>query len=122
MRNSRGCRLADPFTGGLARLTGEPQKAVNTTAFDRQLHPAPGMRLHQLDQARDPRFWSVQVSRDIRMIVHKTETSLLLCDVGHHDEADRGAEHRKPATHPKTGAAPLVEVRETVQDITSVPT
>ena len=37
--------IADTFTDGLARLTGEEQKAVKTTAFDLQLNPAdPGMR------------------------------------------------------------------------------
>ena len=59
-------RIADTFTDSLARLTGEEQKAVKTTAFDLQLTPAqPGMQLHKLDQARDPRFWSVRVSRDV---------------------------------------------------------
>ncbi len=35
----------------------------------------------------------------------------------HHDEAYRWAEQRKIETHPKTGSAQLVEVRETVQEI-----
>lgn len=36
-------RIADTFTDGLARLTGEEQKAVKTSAFDLQLEPsAPG--------------------------------------------------------------------------------
>ena len=35
----------------------------------------------------------------------------------HHDKAYRWAERRKLETHPKTGAAQLVEVRETVQEI-----
>ena len=39
-------RIADTFTDSLARLTGEEQKAVKTTAFDLQLNPAsPGMQL-----------------------------------------------------------------------------
>ena len=50
--------------------------------------------------------------------MHRTETSLLLCYVGHHDDAYQWAERRKLETHPKTGAAQLVEVRETVQEIT----
>jgi hypothetical protein len=33
-------RIADTFTESLARLTGEEQKAVKTTAFDLQLNPA----------------------------------------------------------------------------------
>jgi mRNA-degrading endonuclease RelE of RelBE toxin-antitoxin system len=115
-------RIADTFTESLARLTGEQQKAVKTTAFDLQLNPAqPSMQLHKLEQARDARFWSVRVSRDLRMIVHRTDTSLLLCYVDHHDEAYRWAERRKLETHPKTGAAQFVEIRETVRDIV-VPT
>lgn len=70
-------RVADAFTTSLARLTGEEQKAVKTTAFDLQLNPAnPGMKFHKLDRARDKDFWSVRVSRDIRLIVHKTSGSL----------------------------------------------
>src|SRR5213083_750600 len=111
-------RIADTFTDSLGRLSGEEQKAVKTTAFDLQLNPAnPGMQFHKLGKARDPKFWSVRVNRDIRLIVHKTDTSLLLCYVGHHDNAYHWAERRKLETHPKTGAAQLVEVRETVQEI-----
>src|SRR6266576_2039464 len=111
-------RIADTFTHSLARLTGDEQKAVKTTAFDLQINPAqPGMQFHKVDKARDPNFWSVRVSRDIRLIVHKTEASLLLCYVDHHDEAYRWAERRKLEAHPKTGAAQLVEIRETVKEI-----
>ena len=111
-------RIADTFTESLARLTGEEQKAVKITAFDLQMHPAqPGMQLHKLDKAKDPHFLSVRVSRDIRLIVHRTAASLLLCYVDHHDQAYRWAERRKLETHPKTGAAQLVEIRETVQEI-----
>ncbi len=115
-------RIADTFTDSLARLTGDEQKAAKTTAFDLQLNPAnPGMQLHKLDKAKDKNFWSVRVSSDIRLIVHKTPTSLLLCYVDHHDKAYAWAERRKLQTHPKTGAAQLVEIRETVQEIV-VPT
>jgi hypothetical protein len=110
----------------LGRLTGDEQKQVKTTAFDLQLNPAqPGMSLHKLDRARDKNFWSVRVSRDLRLIVHKTAESLLLCYVDHHDPAYAWAERRKLETHPTTGAAQLVEIRETVQEIvvpTYVPT
>ena len=110
--------IADTFTDSLAKLTGEEQKAVKTTAFDLQMNPAnPGMSFHKLDRAKDKNFWSVRVSRDLRIIVHRTESSLLLCYVDHHDKAYRWAERRKLETHPKTGAAQLVEIRETVQEI-----
>ena len=111
-------RIADTFTDSLARLTGEEQKAVKMTAFDLQLNPAsPGMSFHKLDKARDKNFWSVRVSSDIRLIVHKSEASLLLCYVDHHDRAYDWAERRKLETHPKTGAAQLVEIRETVKEV-----
>ena len=112
-------RIADTFTDSLAKLTGEEQKAVKTTAFDLQMNPAnPGMQYHKLDKAKDKHFWSVRVNDDIRLIVHKTDSSLLLCYVDHHDKAYRWAERRKLETHPKTGAAQLVEVRERVEEIT----
>lgn len=110
--------IADTFTDSLAKLTGDEQKSVKTTAFDLQMNPAsPGLRFHKLDRAKDPNFWSVSASMDIRLIVHRTESSLLLCYVDHHDKAYHWAERRKLQTHPKTGAAQLVELRETVQEI-----
>jgi hypothetical protein len=51
--------------------------------------------------------WSVRVSSDIRIIVHRNVSSLLLCYVDHHDKAYEWAERRKLETHPKTGAAQL---------------
>lgn len=111
-------RIADTFTDSLARLTTEEQKGVKTTAFDLQMNPEnPGMKLHKLDKAKDKNFWSVRVSSDIRLIVHRSDVSLLLCYVDHHGKAYQWAERRKLETHPKTGAAQLVEVRETVQEI-----
>lgn len=112
-------RIADTFTDSLAKLSGDEQKAVKTTAFDLQMNPAgQGMSFHKLYRARDKNFWSVRVSSDLRIIVHKTADSLLLCYVDHHDPAYRWAERRKLETHPKTGAAQLVEIRERVEEIT----
>ncbi|MBT9611897.1 MAG: ATP-dependent helicase [Burkholderiales bacterium] len=111
-------RIADTFTDSLAKLTGDEQKAVKTTAFDLQMNPVnSGMSFHKLDKAKDKNFWSVRVSSDIRMIVHKTAASLLLAYVDHHDKAYHWAERRKLETHPKTGAAQLVEIRERVEEI-----
>lgn len=111
-------RIADTFTDSLARLTADEQKAVKTSAFDLQVNPAhPGLQFHKLDRPKDPNFLSVRVSKDIRIIVHRTSASLLLCYVDHHDKAYQWAERRRIETHPRTGAAQLVEVRETVRDI-----
>ena len=112
-------RIADTFTGSLARLTSEEQKLVKTTAFDLQINPAnPGMQFHRLDKAKDKDFWSVRVSGDLRLIVHRSLGSLLLCYADHHDKAYDWAERRRIEAHPTTGAAQLVEIRETVKEIT----
>lgn len=111
-------RIADTFTDSLSKLTGDEQKAVKTAAFDLQVNPAhPSLQLHKLDRAKDVRFWSIRVNSNIRLIVHRSDLSLLLCYVDHHDRAYLWAERRKLETHPKTGAAQLVEVRETVVEI-----
>ena len=111
-------RIADTFTDSLSKLTGDEQKAVKTTAFDLQMDPArPGLKLHQVEGAKDKGFWSARVSRDIRLIVHRTASSFLLCYVDHHDAAYQWAERRRLERHPTTGAAQLVEIRETVREI-----
>ncbi len=111
-------RIADTFTDSLGRLTGDEQKSVKTAAFDLQINPAsPGMRFHRLDRGKDKNFWSVRVTSDLRIIVHRSESSLLLCFVGHHDRAYDWAERRKIEVHPTTGAAQLVEIRESVREV-----
>jgi superfamily I DNA/RNA helicase/mRNA-degrading endonuclease RelE of RelBE toxin-antitoxin system len=111
-------RIADTFIDSLAKLTGDEQKAIKTTAFDLQTNPAsPGMQFHKLDKAKDKHFWSVRVGSDLRLIVHRTEAGLLLCYVGHHDKAYEWAERRRIEVHPTTGAAQIVEVRETIKEV-----
>lgn len=111
-------RIANTLADSLAKLTGAEQKAVKTTAFDLTMDPSsPGLSLHRLDGARDKGFFSVRASRDIRLIVHKTSANFLLCYADHHDAAYRWAERRKLEQHPVTGAAQLVEIRETVREI-----
>lgn len=111
-------RLADTFTDSLGRLTAQEQKAAKTTAFDLQLDPTSnGLSFHKLDRAKDPNFWSVRVNADIRIIVHRTASSILLVYVDHHDDAYKWAERRKIERHPTTGAMQLVEVRERVEEV-----
>jgi hypothetical protein len=110
--------IADTFTSSLSRLTRDEQKAAKTTAFDLQLDPAgEGKKFHRVDKAKDKHFWSARVNDDIRIIVHMTQDSFLLCYVDHHKPAYDWARRRKLETHPKTGAAQLVEIREKVQEV-----
>ncbi len=111
-------RIADTFTASLARLPNDQQRAAKTTSFDLQTNPAhPGLSLHRLANTRDPNFWSARVSRDLRIIIHQADDDMTLCFVGRHDDAYQWAERRKLETHPATGAAQLVELREVVHEI-----
>ncbi len=111
-------RISDTFTDSLSRLTADEQKAVKITAFDLQQIPAnPGLKLHRIDKSKDKNFWSARAGSDIRLIVHKTEGSFLLCYADHHDKAYQWAERRRLETHPSTGAAQWVEIRERVVEV-----
>ncbi|WP_281926766.1 3'-5' exonuclease [Roseibium album] len=110
--------IADTFSNALLKLTAQEQKAVKITVFDLQQDPSsPGLQFHRIDKSKDRNFWSIRVGRDIRIIVHKTAGSFLVCYVDHHDDAYSWAERRRIDTHPRTGAAQIVEVRERVEEI-----
>ncbi len=104
-------RIADTFTASLGHLPAQDQKAAKTTVFDIQVDPtAPGLRLHRVDRSPDKNFWTARVNDDIRIVLHRTAASLLLCYVDRHDDAYRWAERRRIEAHPTTGAAQMVEV------------
>jgi mRNA-degrading endonuclease RelE of RelBE toxin-antitoxin system len=110
--------LADSFQTSLEKLNGDEQKAAKLAAFELQINPAnPGLQCHRLDNIKDKNFWSARASRDIRLIFHRVESSVMLCYVDHHDPAYDWASRRKIETHPVTGAAQIVEIRETVREI-----
>lgn len=114
--------IADSFQESLAHLRVDEQKAVKVTVFDLQSDITKnigntGLSLHRLEKAKDKNFFSARVGSDIRLIVHKLDQSYLLTYVDHHDKAYQWAERRKLEAHIKTGAAQLVEIRETVQEI-----
>ena len=111
-------RIADTFTRALSKLSTQEQSAVKITVFDLQQDPsAPGLQFHRIDKSKDPNFWSIRANRDIRIVVHKIADSFLVCYTDHHDEAYKWAERRRIETHPKTGAAQIVEVPERVEEI-----
>ena len=111
-------RIAGSFTKALTKLGAQEQSAAKITVFDLQQDlAAPGLQFHRVDKSKDQHFWSIRASRDIRVIVHKTADSFLICYVDRHDDAYKWAESRRIETHPKTGAAQIVEVRERVQEI-----
>ncbi|MEG8221168.1 AAA family ATPase [Sphingomonas sp. HH69] len=110
--------LAETFTAALVRLPAQEAKLVKTSVVDLQIDPTgKGQSFHRIERAKDPNFWSVRVSRDLRLIVHKTSASLLVAYVGHHDDAYAWAQRRRIEAHPTTGAIQIVEVRELVESV-----
>ena len=109
---------ADSFFKALNKLNSQEKSATKVTVVDlQQDFSAPGLQFHRIEGSKDPQFWSVRVNRDIRIVLHKSENSVLLCYVNHHDDAYKWAERRRIETHPKTGAVQIVEVRELVEEI-----
>lgn len=110
--------IAATFTASFNRLSGLNQKAVKASVFDLQMDPTGnGLRLHRIDKSKDPNFWSARVNRDVRLIIHKSDDSLLVAYVDHHDDAYAWAERRRIEAHPRTGAIQIVEVRERVEEV-----
>jgi hypothetical protein len=110
--------IADTFTASFNRLSGVDQKAVKASVFDLQMdRSGNGLQLHRIDKSKDPNFWSARVNRDVRLIVHKTDDSLLVAYVDHHDAAYAWAERRRIEAHPRTGAIQIVEIRERAEDV-----
>lgn len=110
--------IADTFTKSLTRLDGQAQSLIKQAAFDFQVNPSsPGFHFHRLDGARDKNFWSLRVNKDLRIIVHRSDSSLVLCYADHHDPAYAWAEVRKLEVHPQTGAAQIVEIKERVEEV-----
>ncbi len=112
-------RISDTFQSSLGRLTVQEQKVVKTTAFDLQIGlSGNSAKFHKIERVKDQNFWSLRANNDIRLIVHKTAASILLCYVDHHDDAYAWARRRRIENHPITGAAQIVELRELVEDVT----
>ncbi|MEA3397943.1 MAG: hypothetical protein U9R05_10820, partial [Chloroflexota bacterium] len=60
------------------------------------------LRYHKLKDAQDPNFASVRVNRDIRLIVHRSQGSLLVCYVDHHAPTKRVMRNRWAAGRTNT--------------------
>ncbi len=110
--------IANTFQESLTKLQTAEQTAAKLAAMDLQMNPAhPSLKMHRLDKVKDKNFWSARANDDVRLIVHRTENSCLLCYVDHHDAAYAWAERRKLSVHPSTGAAQMVVLKETVQEV-----
>lgn len=108
--------IADTFAKALTRLDGPSQKVAKMAAFELQMDPSgKGKSFHRITRSRDDGFWSVRAGRDVRLVLHKAGDRMVLCYVGHHDDAYAWAERRVFEVHPRTHALQIVEVEETVE-------
>lgn len=106
---------ASTFAKSLDRLTSAEQKQVKVTTVDLMLDPAGnGLQMHRIEAA--PGFWTVRVSQDIRIVLHKANEAMLLAYVDHHDAAYRWAERKRLVPHERTGAMQLVEMVERTEE------
>lgn len=109
--------LANTFHRSLDRLTTDEQDGARRIAFDYMTDPTrPGLSLHRVDRARDKRFWTIRVNRDLRIVVFKEGHRSVFCYVGHHDDAYHWVEGRRYEVHPITGAAQIIELVEVVRE------
>ncbi|MFV8754271.1 3'-5' exonuclease [Nannocystaceae bacterium ST9] len=110
--------IADSFLASLSKLDAALQPLVKQKAFDFQANPEnPGFNYHRLDKCKDKNFWSIRVNDDIRIIVHRTGHTNVLCYTAHHDPSYRWAEKRRLEVHPDTGAAQVVVFDERVEEV-----
>jgi hypothetical protein len=80
--------LALTFNRSLDRLTAAEQASAKQIAFDYMADPTrPGLSLHRADRARDKRFWTIRVNRDLRIVVFREGQRSVFCYVGHHEDA-----------------------------------
>lgn len=94
------------------RLTGEELRATMsavTTYWENPSHP--GLNLHRVE-GPDPDMWSIRATRDIRIIIHKSESRSVFLYVDHHDAAYEWAKRRRLSPHEVTNVAQLVVIDE----------
>jgi mRNA-degrading endonuclease RelE of RelBE toxin-antitoxin system len=110
--------ISSTFTRSLEQLDKSAQDQIKKAVFDFQVTPdTPGSKLHRVDKSKDKDFWSIRVSDDLRIILHKRDDLFTFCYVDHHDEAYAWAERRRFTIHPQTGAAQIVEIVERVEEV-----
>jgi superfamily I DNA/RNA helicase/mRNA-degrading endonuclease RelE of RelBE toxin-antitoxin system len=109
--------ISDTFQKALGKLNADEQAIVKQAAFDFQMNPKnPGFSFEDLQRAKDKNMWSFRASSDLRIIVHRTPATFILCYVDHHKPAYDWAERRRMENHPITGAAQIVELVERTEE------
>ncbi|MDG1480100.1 MAG: AAA family ATPase [Myxococcota bacterium] len=110
--------ISSTFTKSLQSLSSGEQAQAKLAAFDFQLNPRnPGFKFHRVTRAKDKRFWTFRITRDLRAVVHLTDDTFTLCYADHHDGAYTWAERRRLEVHPTTGAVQIIETHEHIEEV-----
>src|SRR5690625_2088581 len=78
----------------------------------------PGLNVHGIEGARNPRFRSARASRSVRLIIHRGQDETVFCYAGEHDTAYRWAQNRTIRQNQYTGAIQELLTDDLVQEIT----
>jgi superfamily I DNA/RNA helicase len=110
--------IADSLPASIQKLDRKWQDEVKKTVFDYQVDSTGnGLNFEHLTNTKDKRFHSIRVNDDIRIIIHRTKSTHVLCYAGHHQDAYRWVQNRRLDVHPETGAAQMVVIDERVEEI-----
>lgn len=110
--------IADSLPASIQKLDRKCQDEVKKTVFDYQVDPTgKGLNFEHLTNTKDKAFHSIRVNDDIRIIIHRTKSTHVLCYAGHHQDAYRWAQKRRLDAHPETGAAQMVVIDERVEEV-----
>ncbi|MFO0686897.1 MAG: 3'-5' exonuclease [Sandaracinus sp.] len=110
--------IADSLPASIQKLDRKWQDEVKKTVFDYQVDPdGKGLNFEHLTNTKDKAFHSIRVNDDIRIIIHRTKSTHVLCFAGHHQDAYRWAQKRRLDAHPETGAAQMVVIDERVEEV-----
>jgi len=116
--------IANTFQKALQKLEAKDAaaaKLAKQSAFDFQMNPVgTGFSFERFTKSKDPSFWSLRVTDGIRIIAHRSPDLVTMCYVDRHAEAYKWAERRRFEVHLETGAVQIVEIRETIKEITKV--
>ena len=72
----------------------------------------PGLKLHRITESPDDNFWTVRISNDARIVLHKKDDSILICHADKHDAAYDWAKRRRVSGDTKNNSAKIVSLED----------
>lgn len=122
----RGSNQAAPLGGVFAcslsfwesklLLSANEHKRVDETVLKLTRDPAtPGLQLKRLDAPKGGKpgaLWVARVTKDIRLVLAREKSAIIVLYAAHHDDAYKWAERRRAGFHPATGEFQVIHIPE----------